>query len=132
MPVVNPVLSNAHQNNNNQSQDELWSVVEEGGEVLGHDRLLQGPLIVSSQVGDGEEKGDNRIEKKKSKWIDNQFPPDQSVKSFLILKIILVSDKVNCQGLPHLIINNHKSQESRLYFDSISPKDCFVSSSVED
>ena len=78
-------------------------MVEEGGEVLGHDRLLQRPLIVGDQVGDGEEKGDNWIEEEESKWVDKQFPPDQSVKYFLILKLILVSDKINCQHLRHLI-----------------------------
>ena len=81
MPVVDPILSDAHQNNNDQSEDKLWAVVEEGSEVLGHDRLLQGPLIVSDQVGNGEEKGDDRIEEKKSKWVDKQFPPDQSKKN---------------------------------------------------
>ena len=53
-------------------------MVEEGCEVLGHDRLLQRPLIVGDQVGDSEEKGDNRIEEEKGQWVDKQFPPDQS------------------------------------------------------
>ena len=53
-------------------------MVEEGCKVLGHDRLLQRPLIVGDQVGDSEEKGDNRIEEEKGQWVDKQFPPDQS------------------------------------------------------
>ena len=73
-------MSNANENNNDQPKDKLWSVVEEGSEVLGHDRLLQRLLIVGDQEGGSEEEWDNRIEEEQSKWVDKQFPPDKSVK----------------------------------------------------
>ena len=80
LPIIHPILSNANENNNDQPKDKLWSVVEEGSEVLGHDRLLQRLLIVGDQEGSSEEEWDNRIEEEQSKWVDKQFPPDKSVK----------------------------------------------------
>ena len=53
-------------------------MVEEGREVLGHYRLLQSFLIVSDEVGDGEDKWYNWIEEQKSQWVDKKFPPDKS------------------------------------------------------
>ena len=53
-------------------------MVEEGREVLGHYRLLQRFLIVSDEVGDGEDKWYNWIEEQKSQWVDKKFPPDKS------------------------------------------------------
>ena len=86
IPVVDSVLSYAHQNNDDQPQDKLWSVVKEGCEVLGHYRLLQRPLIVSDEVGNSEEKGDNWIEEEESQWVDKQLPPDQPENIFSLLQ----------------------------------------------
>ena len=87
-------MSNANENNNDQPKDKLWSVVEEGSEVLGHDRLLQRLLIVGDQEGGSEEEWDNRIEEEQSKWVDKQFPPDKSAKRSFTSKVILVSEKI--------------------------------------
>ena len=69
-------------------------MVEEGSEVLGHDRLLQRLLIVGDQEGGSEEEWDNRIEEEQSKWVDKQFPPDKSAKRSFTSKVILVSEKI--------------------------------------
>ena len=53
-------------------------MVEEGREVLGHYCLLQRLLIVSDEVGDGEDKRYNWIEEQKSQWVGKKFPPDKS------------------------------------------------------
>ena len=78
LPAVDSILRDADQHYNDQSQDKLRPMVEEGREVLGHYRLLQRFLIVSDEVGDGEDKWYNWIEEQKSQWVDKKFPPDES------------------------------------------------------
>ena len=80
-------------------------MVEEGREVLGHYRLLQRFLIVSDEVGDGEDKRHNWIEEQKSQWVDKKFPPNKS--------------------------EERKSQK-RQNIKPISPENCVVSSGIED
>ena len=80
-PAVDSILRDADQHYNDQSQDKLRPMVEEGREVLGHYRLLQRLLIVSDEVGDGEDKWYNWIEEQKSQWVDKKFPPDKSEES---------------------------------------------------
>ena len=77
-PAVDSILRDADQHYNDQSQDKLRPMVEEGREVLGHYRLLQRLLIVSDEVGDGEDKWYNWIEEQKSQRVDKKFPPDKS------------------------------------------------------
>ena len=78
LPAVDSILRDADQHYNDQSQDKLRPMVEEGREVLGHYCLLQSFLIVSDEVGDGEDKWHNWIEEQKSQWVDKKFPPDKS------------------------------------------------------
>ena len=80
-------------------------MVEEGREVLGHYRLLQRLLIVSDEVGDGEDKRHNWIEEQKSQWVDKKFPPDKSE-----------GGKV----------------QKRQNMKPMSPENCVVSSGIED
>ena len=53
-------------------------MVEEGRKVFGHYCLLQSFLIVSDEVGDGEDKRYNWVEEQKSQWVGKKFPPDKS------------------------------------------------------
>ena len=78
LPAVDSILRDADQHYNDQSQDKLRPMVEEGRKVLGHYCLLQSFLIVSDEVGDGEDKRYNWIEEQKSQWVDKKFPPDES------------------------------------------------------
>ena len=58
-------------------------MVEEGRKVLGHYCLLQSFLIVSDEVGDGEDNWYNWIEEQKSQWVGKKFPPDKSEEKSL-------------------------------------------------
>ena len=80
-------------------------MVEEGREVLGHYRLLQRFLIVSDEVGDGEDKWYNWIEEQKSQWVDKKFPPDES---------------------------EEKKSKKGKNMKPISPENCVVSSGIKD
>ena len=104
-PAVDSILRDADQHYNDQSQDKLRPMVEEGREVLGHYCLLQSFLIVSDEVGDGEDKRHNWIEEQKSQWVDKKFPPNKS--------------------------EERKSQK-RQNIKPISPENCVVSSGIED
>ena len=104
LPAVDSILRDADQHNNHQSQDKLGPMVEEGRKVLGHYCLLQSFLIVSDEVGDGEDKWYNWIEEQKSQWVDKKFPPDES--------------------------EERKSKEKNT--KPISPENCVVSSGIED